>query len=112
MDEPIYVIKNKAGFPAPHDFRYKYTKVNIQDISGIYLEKEFIILYKFKSAIFGTYEKDFLYRGHFDNLHIHTEKHIWIKDFKKQAPIKLSKRRLLDSLELYLLLDPITQILL
>jgi hypothetical protein len=96
----IYVLKRKTGFPLPSEFYNKYRKMTMEEVST-HINKEVIILYKYKYPLFGNYEKEFLYRGVLI-LPI-TEKHLWISVNGSKNYIFITKTRFESELEAYIL---------
>jgi hypothetical protein len=109
-----WMIQRKKGFPLPHEFREKYVPLHEKEILECsedpkskmnYIGKEVIVLYKYPTPVFGTYEKEFMYRGHFlpaENLCLSYHTHIWIQDIPSGRSIFLSKKRFPSQLEAFL----------
>jgi len=101
-EDPIYIIKQKVGFPQPFYFKDKY--IQVKDINenkwDQYIDQEMIILFKYKFPIFGTYEKEYWYKC---VLFKTTETHIYIKDKNNNDKTNfLSKSRFKKQLEVYI----------
>ena len=83
MDDDI-ILKHMRGFPAPHIFRNKYKKINnIDEIDDKFIDKNVIVLIKYRKIMFGNFHEDFLYIGIITPPNIKEkdyDKFIWLKD--------------------------------
>lgn len=108
MDD-IIILKGLPGFPAPHNFKINYNRINnIDEIDDSFIGKKIIVLLKYNKLLFGNFHKDFLYIGGLTYPLIKENDyntHIWIKETRVNKYICLKKNRFTDknsSLELYI----------
>ena len=90
------VIMNSGyGRPSLSKLKNNYIMVDsIQDVDESFIGKEVIVIYKYPELLFGNYHQDILHYGIFSESPVQNyNTHIWIKNYKNDKTVCISKKR-------------------